>query len=105
MMGVLKENPSISSKEMIMKVHQKNSQAANMLTKISKMYDIKNDPELHGKFLLMSIQEKDISTQINSLRNEISSLKDDDKKNSIIKKIDELQRLQGDLKLKIKELN
>ena len=99
MMGILKENPSISAKELVMKVHQKNAQTANMLTRISKMFDIKNDPERHGKYLLLCLKAEEIAAQISALKLEFSKMPEGEAKDKAFETINELQKQQADFKM------
>ncbi len=67
----VQSNPKIKAKEIIMKVHQKNPKTANMLTEISKMYDIKNNPLQHAKYLVALLYLEQLSARIFDLRQKL----------------------------------
>lgn len=104
MLSVLAENPSIKAKELVMKVHQKNAQTANMLTRISQMYDIKGDPERHGHYLLLLLRAEQISNQIKSLKAEFEKLPEGEQKDSAYKTLNDLQKQQIEFKQKANEM-
>lgn len=104
MLSVLSENPSIKAKELVLKVHQKNAQTANMLTRISQMYDIKGDPNRHGQYLIMLLRTEEIAMQISNLKAQFRALPEGEKKDSIFKTLNDLQKQQIEFKKKANEL-
>lgn len=104
MLGILKENPSISAKELVMKVYQINPKTANMLTRISKMFDIKDDPERHGKYLIFMLMAEYYSAKIVELKNALENVNEDKDISKIYKKIYEFQLKVVDFKKKSKEV-
>lgn len=91
-LSAVKANGGISSKELILHVHTKNPQSANMLTRMSKMYDMKDEPEKHGKFLLYSLIIENLNNDIKTMTFQLKNVKDSEVENQQFEKISELQK-------------
>lgn len=104
MVSVLSENPSINAAELVMKIHQKNAKTANMLTRISQMYDIKSKPEQHGKYLLLLLKVEEISSKIQTSKAELNNMPDGEDKDKAYVAINELVKAQKDLRNQANEM-
>lgn len=95
-------NPSINVQELILKVHQKNPNSANLLTRISKMYDIKNDPKRHAEFLLNTLKIEELKASISAKTTEFKNSSDEANKDLLYKEITKLQSQLNEFKNKVK---
>lgn len=93
----LSENPSIKAKELIMKVHQKNAKTANMLTRMSQMYDIKANPKRHAQYLVLCLKSEEINSQIEKMKEKFRAMAECDEKNQLYKNLVELQSKQVEI--------
>lgn len=100
----LSENPNIDVQELILKVHQKNPQSANMLTKISNMYDIIDEPIKHAEFLISTLKVEDLKEEIKQKKTKFSNMVDGKEKDLLYEEIMNLQTEQNKFKLKIKDM-
>lgn len=98
----VQQNPKISAQELVMRIHQKNSQSANMLTSMSKMFDIKDDPEKHAQFLINTLKVEELKEKVQAKKANFSILEDGKEKDEAYKNLVELQNELTQYKNKVK---
>lgn len=102
MLEVLKENPKIQAKELIMKIHQKNAKTANMLTSISKMHDIKSDPVAHANYLITRLKILSIRAEIDNLKQIYENTTDSAQAEETYHILSDLQKTEMQMKSNLK---
>lgn len=98
------QNPQIKSQEMLMRISQQNKQTANMLTKISAMFDFKDKPQQQCQFLLRGLKIHSLELQISQLKAQYAKMENGDEQNAAFQQIIQMQNSLNDIKSQVKEL-
>lgn len=87
-----------------MRIHQKNAQTANMLTRISGMFDLKGNPKNHVKYLVCMHESEASCVRERELRQKVNALENEEEKDKMYNEIFALQKRAREFRSAAKEL-